>query len=854
MKVLNRYGDQEYPHTRIDVFRESGRYRYPSREIQFNPKRENYKEHSDSLLNQLIESLGDIPDLERDKRIELDGLIKGTIIEVETVTPKRGELETSISKIPANFESPKSELVLLKSKRKLSRNESGILFVPDKLRERLKKQINKYGQDPGNKRRSNLAKFEPIQHFNVADSKSLFMEGIDYEDLNKKWWEIWVRKDEEIANQIIEKAKAFQIDAGVDKLIFPETTIIFLYQSANKIAQFVDTIPGAVSEIRLADSTTDVILGRRDQSYKQHEWVEEFEPRVIKHGGEDSVVCILDSGISAEHKLLNTFLVGNWAVDSDWGTDDHVQPSGHGTAIAGLVLYNDLFWVLNDSRIIDIFHKIESMKVVPPNKFPETDPFKYGIITRDAVNIVEISNSKKLRTYCLAISTNNFPSTIPSSWSGAIDQLAYGSAQISNSDDTDFELAPKRLFLIATGNVDESDATKLEDLGQIEDPSQSWNALTIGGFTGKDQLEDDNLKPIVPANHRSPFSLGSINQQRDLMPIKPEVLFEAGNIAVSEDNFCGFDSNLSLISTGSDHIIEPLIPFYATSAAVGVAGNFLGRLQTEFPELWPETHRALVIDSAKWTQPMKDKLIGDGAHWKNISKSKNQELIREFGYGVPNINRAISSTQNDATLIAQAEIQPFCEGSNENGVFYERHVYQLPWPKATLEKIESAIVTMKVTLSYFIDPNLTGKAYTRPDTYRSYGLRFELKKVGESDTEFRQRFSKTDNVSRSRGSGLSGDSKYWLLGAKHVSAGSLHCDLWRGHAVDLANQDYLVVYPVAGWWKNHLSKKYFDNIARYALVISLSVEENLDLYSEMSNIIENREIEIEAKSLETLKR
>ena len=34
---------------------------------------------------------------------------------------------------------------------------------------------------------------------------------------------------------------------------------------------------------------------------------------------------------------------------------------------------------------------------------------------------------------------------------------------------------------------------------------------------------------------------------------------------------------------------------------------------------------------------------------------------------------------------------------------------------------------MKVTLSYFIEPNLTGKAATRPDTYRSFGLRFAMK-------------------------------------------------------------------------------------------------------------------------------
>jgi hypothetical protein len=33
------------------------------------------------------------------------------------------------------------------------------------------------------------------------------------------------------------------------------------------------------------------------------------------------------------------------------------------------------------------------------------------------------------------------------------------------------------------------------------------------------------------------------------------------------------------------------------------------------------------------------------------------------------------------------------------------HFYSLPWPKAALERLESEIVIMKVTLSYFIEPN-----------------------------------------------------------------------------------------------------------------------------------------------------
>ena len=63
---------------------------------------------------------------------------------------------------------------------------------------------------------------------------------------------------------------------------------------------------------------------------------------------------------------------------------------------------------------------------------------------------------------------------------------------------------PKRLVLVATGNV--SGGMMGSPSQPIEDPSQSWNALTVGGFTRKEQppTPPPALGPVVPANHREP--------------------------------------------------------------------------------------------------------------------------------------------------------------------------------------------------------------------------------------------------------------------------------------------------------------------------------------------------------------
>jgi hypothetical protein len=146
-----------------------------------------------------------------------------------------------------------------------------------------------------------------------------------------------------------------------------------------------------------------------------------------------------------------------------------------------------------------------------------------------------------------------------------------------------------------------------------------------------------------------------------------------------------------------------------------------------------------------------------------------------------------------------------------------------------------------VTLSYFIEPNLTGKAATRPDTYRSFGLRFAMKKRGETTAAFRARV----NAAQERdGSAAETETDFWLLGSKAIQAGSLHCDLWRGYAIDLAGHDSIAIYPVGGWWKSHIGQQRMEDRARYALVISISAAgQSVDLHAEVANLVQLREIE-----------
>jgi hypothetical protein len=188
-------------------------------------------------------------------------------------------------------------------------------------------------------------------------------------------------------------------------------------------------------------------------------------------------------------------------------------------------------------------------------------------------------------------------------------------------------------------------------------------------------------------------------------------------------------------------------------------------------------------------------------------------------------------------LFTQAEIQPF--KINRGRKFNECHYYALPIPRQMLEQLENEIIEMKVTLSYFIDPNPGLSANVDAQRYQSHGLRFDLQRKNEPVPRFKQRVnpSERDNPSR-RPSGSEPADPRWMLGEDSISAGSLHCDVWTGPAIELLNRDTLCVKPVNGWWRNRASTDICNRKSRYALIITLKARNaDLDIYTPVRTLI-----------------
>ena len=121
--------------------------------------------------------------------------------------------------------------------------------------------------------------------------------------------------------------------------------------------------------------------------------------------------------------------------------------------------------------------------------------------------------------------------------------------------------------------------------------------------------------------------------------------------------------------------------------------------------------------------------------------------------------------------------------------------------------------------------------------YASHGLRFDVKRPPESINAFRSRINAAAR-DEEEGTARSQGDPAWLIGAQNRHRGSLHGDIWRGNAADLASRECIAVYPALGWWRSRPKLERYDQAARYALIVSIRAPEtDIDLYTAVANRI-----------------
>ena len=149
---------------------------------------------------------------------------------------------------------------------------------------------------------------------------------------------------------------------------------------------------------------------------------------------------------------------------------------------------------------------------------------------------------------------------------------------------------------------------------------------------------------------------------------------------------------------------------------MALAVRLAARIMGVYPTLWPETVRALIAHSAEWTEAMRRaSLPATGT----ATKTDYRRLVQRCGFGVPDLDRALWSVDNSLTMVVEERLHPFQrEGSNPPKL-RDMHLHNLPWPREELEGLGETQVEMRVTLSYFIEPNPSRRGFRSKYRYES---------------------------------------------------------------------------------------------------------------------------------------
>lgn len=713
------------------------------------------------------------------------------------------------------------------------KNEGNIttanVFVPDGKLEHFEKYISEYLAEKKNKND------DPIDHRNLIDTisairsaevRALWTDEIDQLPQNiheQFWWEVWLtnREDRELTvNDFKKLAFANEIVLGEGRVDFPERTVIQMFASESQLTQSVMML-NCVAELRRAKDTAEFFDAMNNE--EQNDWLNDLLQRTnfAPHTPELPRLCLIDSGVNRGHALLTPLLNTEdlYSVRPNWGMNDNLN---HGTGLAGIAGYGDLTEALSNNNPIQINYSLESVKIINEEGGNVGAPAFHADLFSDAVNQPEVVFAHSPRVFSCAITAKDYRDLgRPSSWSATVDNLSSDAENLNQ----------KRLIILSAGNVkDQHSWSTYPDsiaTNQIHDPGQAWNALTVGAFTEKTNVIHSELRPLAPEGAISPFSTSSRTWE-SAWPIKPEVVFEGGNLGLNiGDGFVSVEPSLGLLTTNNEPTNRLFTTTNATSAASALCGRMAVKLMTSYPNLNPESIRALITHSAEWTERMKLDYLPST---RRPNKSDYLHLIKHCGWGVPSEEKANWSASNSLTLITEDQIFPYIK---EEGRIKTRdmNIHNLPWPLDELHALGNTIVQMRVTLSYFIEPNPSARGSSSKFHYPSCRLRFDVRRPLETDADFQSRVNAQVTLGNDH-QYITNSDPNWKLGETLRHRGSLHQDIWEGTAADLASRGSIAIYPAMGWWRTRPKLGKYDSPLRYTLIVSIRTPQTeVDIYN-----------------------
>lgn len=221
----------------------------------------------------------------------------------------------------------------------------------------------------------------------------------------------------------------------------------------------------------------------------------------------------------------------------------------------------------------------------------------------------------------------------------------------------------------------------------------AWSAKLDAITFGRDEVQ--RFIAVAAGNIREPIVAADYPARNDTMPIEsPAQAWNALTV--------GAFTERTLISD----------PTYAGWNALGLAGDIMPRSRTSVSWIreWP-LKPDVVFEGGNIGH---DPATGHGDHVDDLALLTTYRRTAE---------RPFTTTGDTSAATALAA--------------------RMPWPRAALLQLDPAtLVQLRITLSYFIEPNPGERGLSRRHVYASHGLRFDLKHADDSlDTFLRRRTS-----------------------------------------------------------------------------------------------------------------
>lgn len=423
----------------------------------------------------------------------------------------------------------------------------------------------------------------------------------------------------------------------------------------------------------------------------------EFEVRPPER--DSPIVGVIDSGIQENHRLLENAVYGSAShIPTDPSTADYVRPNGHGTRVAGAILYPDGISHLTSSYVLPVF--IRNLRVLDSgnallHKYP-ADLIKTVVQENPDCELFNLSISSKV----------GFRKKHMSAWASTIDELIH------------YERA---LFVLVTGNL-YRDAIKhylldsfsypdylREPYCRIANPGQSAFGVTVGSINPS-EFEDDDWKSLGNTNEVSAFSrigLGIWDM------IKPDVVEYGGGLVASKNSLMLVKEQESLapellrstLHGGPAHSKDEV----GTSFAAPKVTHILAQLKKIYPEENNNLLRALLVQGARLA----------GGHFLQPSV----ESLRYFGYGLPSLNRVTRNSDHRITFYNTATIRA-----------EQAHVYKIDIPEELRRPEDDFDILVEITLAFTSKVRRTRQ---RLKSYLATWLDWEVSKLGESNSQYK---------------------------------------------------------------------------------------------------------------------